>query len=70
MKNRAKQSCSICHRIRWFMIFGLLLNAGVFLQPTWAQALAAYMPSSMLIGLAIVLIGSVGFAIRYWQHRN
>lgn len=64
--------CATCivWRIRVFMLIGMFLMLAMFVQPQGIVGLASKMPSPMMIGLGIVILGTVMGIVRYRQSVN
>ena len=61
--------CARCTmtRIKLFMVVGAFMMGLIYFQPESAILLAAQLPATEVIAGIIVVLGTVGFALRYYQ---
>ena len=54
-------------RIKLFMVVGAFMMGLIYFQPESAILLTAQLPATEVIAGIIVVLGTVGFALRYYQ---
>jgi len=61
--------CAICTmtRIKLFMVVGAFMMGLIYFQPESAILLTVQLPATEVIAAIIVVLGTVGFALRYYQ---
>lgn len=62
--------CQKCQTIRAFVLLGGLMIIAIYLQPVWAQALAARMPDPIAIGVGLCVASFVVFLLRFAFERR
>lgn len=62
--------CQRCQTIRAFVLLGGLLIIAIYLQPVWAQALAARMPDPIAIGVGLCVASFAVFLLRFAFERR
>lgn len=62
-------SCRKCQWMRIYLCCALLAVVMIGARPEQAQALAGMMPSALIIGIMIMLGGSVAFYLRFQAYR-
>jgi len=54
-------------RIKLFMVVGAFMMGLIYFQPESAILLTAQLPATEVIAGIIVVLGTVGFSLRYYQ---